>query len=131
MAKKRTRRALWALTIVPGLVLIAACAGQSSGSDDIRSQQPADAVGVVTSVSKDATTVAVGFSADKGYEYFDGATFDLPTAGGLEDPDGLAADPNNLAVGDHIEVWVNECAESQPVQCADPVARIATDANSS
>ncbi|WP_062212914.1 hypothetical protein [Demequina oxidasica] len=131
MAKKRTRRKLWALTLIPACVLVAACAGEAGGSNDIRHQEPADAVGVVTSVSKDASTVSVGFAADKGYEYFDGTTFDLATAGGLEDPDGLAADPNNLAVGDHIEVWVNECAESQPVQCADPIARIAVDSGDS
>ncbi|WP_430868569.1 hypothetical protein [Demequina aurantiaca] len=126
MAIKRKRRAAWALAIIPSLILVTACVGQSGdGGDDVRSQEPPDAIGVVTSVSKDATTVAVGFTADQGYEYFDKTTFDLSTAGGLEDPDGLAADPNNLAVGDHIEVWVGECEESQPVRCDHPLARIA------
>lgn len=131
MAKKRLKRAAWALAIVPCLVLVTACMGQSGGSDDVRSQQPPDAVGVVTSVVKRSTSVAVGFAPDEGYEYFDGTTFELATTGGLEDPDGLAADPNNLAVGDHLEVWVDSCAESMPVQCSDPVARVAADADSS
>lgn len=125
MANKRARRALWALAVIPAVVLIAACAGQPTGAGDARREGPADAVGTVTSVEKSASMVAVGFKADGGYEYFDGTTFHLSTSDGLQDPDGLAADPNNLAVGDHIEVWVTECAESFPVQCADPLARIA------
>lgn len=125
MANNRFPRAAWALVVIPALVLVTACAGQSGG--DARTEGPADAVGVVTSVAKDSSTVAVGFAADNGYEYFDGTTFSLAAADGLQDPDGFAADPNNLAVGDHIEVWVTGCAESQPVQCPNPVARIAPD----
>lgn len=127
MAKKRVGKPMWAFAIIPVLALLVACAAQSGSGDDVRSQHPADAVGVVTSVAKDAGVVAVGFAADEGYEYFDGTTFSLSTSGGLEDLAGIAADPNNLAVGDHIEVWVDECAESQPVQCAHPLARIAPD----
>jgi len=99
--------------------------GQSSESGDVRESAPADAVGVVTSVATDGSVVDVGFASDDGYEYFDGTVFELETTGGLQDPDGIAADPHNLAVGDHIEVWVQSCEESLPVKCPDPVARIA------
>jgi len=125
MATMRVVSAKWAVTVLAIAVLASACAGESGGSEEARSLEPADAVGVVTSVSKDGATVAVGFAADEGYEYFDGTTFNIATSGGLQDADGLAADPNNLSVGDHIEVWVNACAESYPVQCSEPLARIA------
>jgi hypothetical protein len=125
MATRRFRRAAWSLTVIPVLALVAACAAATT--DDVAEHGPADAVGVVASVVKEGDTVEVGFTPDEGYEYFDGTTFSLAVTDGLEDPDGLHADPNNLAVGDHLEVWVGPCAESFPVQCSDAHARVASD----
>lgn len=126
MAKTQFRRTVWALAVIPCLVVVVACGSQGDDAGDVRESTAADAVGVVTSVDKDAAVVSVGFAPDAGYEYFEGTTFDLATSGGLQDPDGLAADPNNLAVGDRIAVWAGMCQESFPVKCPDAVARIAS-----
>jgi len=106
-------------------VLTLTLAGCGSGNDsDPRDSRQADAVGTVATVTKDSSVVAVGFTPDQGYEYFEGTTFEFAAAGGLEAADGTAMDPNMLAVGDRIEVWTDVCAESFPVQCSEPLARL-------
>lgn len=115
-----------ALSVVLGaLTLTLAGCGSGDDGSDPRDSGLADAVGTVASVAKDSSVVAVGFTPDPGDDYFEGTTFELAVAGGLEAVDGTAMDPNMLAVGDRIEVWTDVCAESFPVQCSEPLARLA------
>ncbi|WP_062467096.1 hypothetical protein [Demequina maris] len=102
-------------------LVLAACEPRGA---DVRDARDADAVGTVTSVDDSAGVIAVGFAPDPGYEYFEGTVFDFAAQGGLEGPDGEAVTGSDLSVGDRIEVWVEACAESFPVQCPDPVGRV-------
>lgn len=67
----------------------------------------------------------VEFAPDPGYEYFDGTVFEFAEGGALESESGEALGASDLAVGDHLAVWVEECAESFPVRCRDPLGRLA------
>jgi hypothetical protein len=107
-------------------MLLAACASPTDSADNPR-VGPADAVGTVTAVTVGDGAVAVGFDPDAGYEYFEGTTFNVAVDGGLQNPDGTGQNPANLTVGDRIEVWVDACDESFPVQCGNPAARLLAD----
>ncbi|WP_062524781.1 hypothetical protein [Demequina rhizosphaerae] len=114
-----------AVVAVPTVVLaLALAACEPRGGDDVRDSRDPDAVGTVTRVEDAADVIAVGFAPDPGYEYFEGTTFDFAEQGGLEGPDGEALTGSDVAVGDRLEVWVEACAESFPVQCPDPVGRV-------
>ena len=104
--------------------LASALAGCAAGSDDPRGSRDPDAVGTVAAVDTSGGGVSVGFIPDPGYEYFAGTIFAFDADGDLESASGEAAGPGDVAVGDRIEVWVEACAESFPVQCADPVGRL-------
>ncbi|MDN4474866.1 hypothetical protein QQX09_03230 [Demequina sp. SYSU T00192] len=101
---------------------LAAC--EARGGDDVRDSRAPDAVGTVTSVEDATGVIAVGFAPDPGDEYFEGTVFEFAEQGGLEGPGGEALGGSDVSVGDRLEVWVEECAESFPVQCSDPVGRL-------
>ncbi|WP_062380264.1 hypothetical protein [Demequina pelophila] len=105
-------------------VLLAACGG---GGDDAREARAADATGTVVEVVDRADPVVITFAPDAGGEYYDGARLTLATAGGLVDSEGEALTGADLAVGDRIEIWTEECAESFPVQCGGVLARLVVD----
>ncbi|MDN4482588.1 hypothetical protein [Demequina lignilytica] len=108
-----------------GAVALAAMLCACSASEtDVRDTREPDAVGTVVSVEAGAGTFDVEFAPDAGYEYFDGTTFAFAEGGALESATGEALTASDLAVGDHLEVWVESCAESFPVQCPDPVGRL-------
>ncbi|WP_062386444.1 hypothetical protein [Demequina iriomotensis] len=92
--------------------------------DDVRDAREADAVGTVTSVSGAGDVMVVGFAPDPGDEYFEGTSFEFVERGALETAAGEPATAADVAVGDRLEVWVDACAESFPVQCPDPVGRL-------
>ena len=109
------------LAAVAALALsLAAC--ESRGSD-VRDTREPDAVGAVSEVVESTDAVVVVFSPDPGYEYFAGTTFEFED-GDLESADGEVLGPGDVAVGDRLEVWVDLCAESFPVQCPDPIGRL-------
>ncbi|SEJ21729.1 hypothetical protein [Demequina mangrovi] len=115
------------MRIVSGLataLLALSLAACESRGDDVREAREADAIGTVTSVEGDGDTVALGFAPDPGYEYFEGTVFEFADHGTLATADGEAATAADVAVGDHLEVWVEMCAESFPVQCPDPIGRL-------
>lgn len=107
--------------IVAAATVLAACA---SAADDARDEREPDAIGTVVSVEPAAGGFGVEFAPDAGYEYFDGATFVFAEGGALKSASGEALTAADLAVGDRLEVWVEACAESFPVQCADPLGRL-------
>ncbi len=114
-----------ARVFAPG-VLVAALVLAACGTraEDVRDAREADAVGTVAGVERVTDGMRIAFAPDAGYEYFEGTTFEFDSAGDLETADGDAAGPADVAVGDRIEVWVDACAESYPVQCPDPVGRL-------
>ncbi|WP_062302647.1 hypothetical protein [Demequina subtropica] len=112
------------LTSVAAAVLVLGLVACESRGDDVRDARDADAVGTVTSVDGAGDVIAVGFAPEPGYEYFEGTTFQFEREGALETASGEAATLEDVAVGDRIEVWVEACAESFPVQCGDPIGRI-------
>ncbi|WP_296666937.1 hypothetical protein [Demequina sp.] len=119
----RVSTSIAAVAVTAALAMsLAACAPRAG--DDVRDTRDPDAVGTVTSVQDATDTVAVTFAPDPGYEYFDGTTFVFGVGGDLESADGEALGAADVAVGDRLEVWVEACAESFPVQCADPVGRL-------
>ncbi|WP_156155895.1 hypothetical protein [Demequina phytophila] len=110
------------VAVVAIALALAACAPRGGG--DARDDRDPDAIGTVISVDDATGVIAVGFAPDPGYEYFEGTTFEFAEQGAIERPDGEAAVASDLDVGTRLEVWVEACAESFPVQCADPLARI-------
>lgn len=102
-------------------VVLAAC----GGAGDVRSSRSPDAVGTVTSVAAEGEAVLVGFAPDPGYEYFEGTTFAFAERGALQTAEGTPATVGDVAVGDRLDVWVEACAESFPVQCPEPLGRLA------
>ncbi len=109
------------LGIVAVATLLAGCANEDRDARDTR--EP-DAVGTVVSVEPEAGVIAVEFAPDPGYEYFAGTVFRFAEGGALESPTGEAMTGPDLSVGDHLEVWVESCGESLPVQCPDPLGRL-------
>ena len=107
--------------IVAVATAVSACGG---GDQDVRETRAADAVGTVVSVEAGSSSFSVEFAPDPGYEYFAGTVFQFTEGGALESAAGDALVASDLAVGDHLEVWVGQCAESFPVQCPDPLGRL-------
>lgn len=110
------------LLALAAIVVLAGCGGPET--QDPRTTREADAVGAVVSIATTGGGLQVTFSPDPGYEYFDGTVFDFEKSGDLLTASGEPAGAADLEVGDSIEVWVEACAESFPVQCGAPVGRI-------
>ncbi|MFP5359493.1 MAG: hypothetical protein ACLGHM_03240 [Actinomycetes bacterium] len=120
--RTQTSQFLAALILASGLATGVAACGDAAG--DPRDAREPDAVGTVVSVETLGDAISVAFAPDPGYEYFEGTTFAFAEGGALERPDGEPAAASDVAVGERLEVWVDACAESFPVQCADPYGRL-------
>lgn len=73
-----------------------------------------DAYGTAAAVETSGGVTEVLFEPDAGDEYFEGTTFVLDDQVRVG---GKVSDASAIEVGDRIDVWTNECAESFPVQC--------------
>ena len=106
------------------VALAAALSACSGGEQDERDVRDPDAIGTVVSIEAGAGSFGVAFAPDPGYEYFDGTVFEFAEGGALQSATGEALTASDLAVGDHLAVWVDACAESFPVRCPDPLGRM-------
>lgn len=114
---------LRAAAAIAAVAALAACGGDGDG-DDARDDRAPDATGTVETVEDVAGGVELTFAPDPGGEYYDGARLRLAYGGGLQDADGAVIGTGDVAAGDRIAIWTDECAESFPVQCSDVLARL-------
>ncbi len=98
----------------------------SSGeTDPVVTEQPAgkvrapEAVGTITAVhlTDPGGPVSVAFTPDAGYEYYAGTTFQVSPSMLPNGEDGVTMNMSDLVAGAHINVWVDACRESSPVDC--------------
>ena len=124
MTPLRARFAL-ALTVLALSAPLGGCADSSPGATDDGVVDPApagkvrapDAAGTIEALGSADGLVSIAFVPDAGFEYFEGTTFEVPADAFPHGEDGVSLAPEDLGVGDHINVWVGACAESFPVQC--------------
>jgi|SRR5690554_1077671 len=98
--------------VITTLLACALLAGCAAGFNP-PSRAP-DALGTAAAIETADGVTSVLFEHDSGYEYFEGTTFVLDDE---VDVGGKVTAASAIEVGDRIDVWTNECAESFPVQC--------------
>jgi hypothetical protein len=123
MTPLRARLAL-ALTVLALSAPLGGCAASGPDATDgvvdpapVGKVRAPDATGTIDALGDADGLVSIAFVPDAGFEYFEGTTFQVPADAFPHGEDGVSLAPDDLSVGDHINVWVGACAESFPVQC--------------